>query len=137
MTEEQISPQELDALNKDLEQANKTLVSEEVQKKIDAAKQEARAEAAKDAEVQSKLKELEAEKAALIKQKEEQEKKAAEELAKLKEKVDSVISSKAVISGQNPFNGEKKGELLSEKEADLIEKASFEALLNKRENINN
>lgn len=127
---EEVTPEELEALNKDIESATKNFVSAEVQKKIEEAKAQAKAEAEKDFNVQQRIKELEAEKERLAKEKEEQEKKAAEELSSLKSKVDAVISSKATIASQNPFKSEGAASFTDD-EANVIERASFEALLNK------
>jgi len=100
----EFSDKELEELNLQMEKAQKALVSEEVQKQLESEKEKARAEALKEFEVNAKIKELEAAKAELERQRKEDQLAAARQLAELKAKVDSLTASRAVVSAENPFS---------------------------------
>jgi len=101
---EEITAEELESINKEIEEANKSLVSEDVAKVIKLEKEAAKKEAEKEFLVNQRVKDLEAEKIALAKEMEHSEKEAAAKLEKLTERVNSLISSKATVKNDNPFN---------------------------------
>jgi hypothetical protein len=91
----ELSQEDLDSINKDLELAKNSLVSEEVQKKVEAAKaevEEKHALAAKDQEIENLRKQLES-----------KEVETAETLTKMNEKINSLIGSKAPKRMDDPF----------------------------------
>lgn len=98
-----MTQEEIDKIKADIADAENKLVSQGTQDVIAKAKEEAKAEALKEVEVQKKLEELEKEKESLVKSKEDQEKASSEELAKLKTKVDELTTSKQSIAGEDPF----------------------------------
>jgi len=136
MVEEKVTVDELKKIQEDLDSANKKIVSEDVRKQLDDAKAKAKEEAAKEFETNQKIKELEAEKATMKKESEDREKAASEKLAELTEKVNNYVSSKAPVNSSNPFEAPESRLPTEdlEKSADDIERASFEALINRRVN---
>jgi len=130
-----ISTTELEELNREIEAANKKLVSDEMSKTIAAEREAAKLEAQKEFMVNQKIKDLEAEKEKIQKEKEDAERKSAEQLNVLKTKVDSLISTKAVVSTENPFRNEPvesqkvSVDRLTDEQVDDIERNSFEAFL--------
>ncbi len=125
---EQISAEELEKLNKDIDDTTKKLVSDETAAQIQEAKEEAKKEAEKEFAINQRIKELEDEKAKLEEQRIAKEKEAAEQLTALKSKVDELTSSKAVVQGDSPFKEESQTapSEISEEVADDIERQSFE-----------
>lgn len=102
-----IDKTEWDQINKDIESAKGSIVSKEVEAKIQAAKEEARKEAEKEMLVNQKIKELEETNQKLQEAKEAKEKEAAEQIEKIKAKVDELSSSKASVQQDNPFTNGK------------------------------
>jgi len=102
-TQEEITQEEIDAINKQIEEANKKLVSDDVSDLIKKEKELAKKEAEKEFMVNQKVKELEAQ----LKQKEEEriasEKASASQLQAIMEKVNALTASKAPVSNDNPF----------------------------------
>ena len=98
-----LSKEDIDAINRDIDNVKSKLVSKETQDVISKAKEEAKAEALKEVEIQRKIEELEKEREELAKAKEDQEKLANEELSKLKTKVDELTTSKQTIASEDPF----------------------------------
>ena len=139
MVEEQtkVSEEELAKIKQDLQSANTNIVSAEVQKQIDDAKAQAKVEAEKEFATNQKIKELEEEKAKLKAEQEAKEKDAAEQLAKLTEKVNDLTSSKAPAKSDSPFESTNEtpnsGFKPTEEDADEIEKASMEVFLKERQ----
>ena len=131
---EQISKEDLDKLNKDIDTATTKIVSDDTAKKIQEAKEEAKKEAEKEMLTNQRIKELEQEKEKLLADNTSKEKEAAEQLAALKGKVDELTSSKAVVSNDSPFNEtpvieediKTKIDKLTEQETDDIQRQSFE-----------
>jgi len=127
---EQISQEELDKLNQDIENTTKKLVSDDTAKKIQEAREEAKKEAEKEMLINQRIKELEEEKEKLKADQISKEKEASEQLTALKGKVDELTASKAVIKSESPF--EDKEELsksidkLTPEQEDEIERQSFE-----------
>ena len=103
MAETELTPEEKAAIQKDIDDANKTLVSDDTRVAIEKAKVEAKAEAAKEFEVNAKIKELEAEKEKLKQDQIIKEKEAAEKLVELTNKVNEMTTSRAAINTQDPF----------------------------------
>jgi len=135
LNNEDILKAELDELNKEIEEANKSLVSDDVAKVIKLEKEAAKKEAEKEFLVNQRVKELEAEKDALAKAKEQAEKEAAAKLEALTQKVNGLISSRAPVTTENPFNAQPPAEStpsladISDEQAKDIELASMEAFL--------
>jgi len=134
---EQITKEELEQLNKDLDSAKSNIVSNEVTKKIEEAKEEAKKEAEKEFITNQRIKDIEEEKKQLQSKQEEAEKKAAEEIEALKTKVNEMISSKSSISQEDPFskeggNADSSIESLSDEDTDAIEKRSMDMFLSRR-----
>jgi len=135
-TQEEITTEELDALNREIEEANKTLVSEDVAKVIKLEKEAAKKEAEKEFLVNQRVKDLEAEKDALVKAKEQSEKEAAEKLEALTKKVNSLVSSQAPVKNENPFNepqpAQAPSDNLTKEQMDNIEEASMVEMFGKQ-----
>ena len=133
MAEENINEADIDALNKDIEDAKSKLVSKETEDKIVAAKEEAKKEAAVEFETNQKIKELEAQNEVYKKQMEDKEKEAAEKITMLSEKVNSYIESKAVVTNDNPFaKNNTSNEEISDEDIKNIEQQSFTAFVEGR-----
>ena len=98
-----LSPEEINKINKDLEEAKANLISDEVQQKINEEKEKARVEFEKEALVNEELKNKQLEIEGLKKKMEEDQRRTAELIAKFEGKLDELTSSKAPISMQNPF----------------------------------
>lgn len=132
---ETMTPEELQNLQKEIDEANKNIVSDEVQKKIELAKQKAREEAEKEFTVNQKIKELEKEKEELVKKQQEKEIENARRLEELTKKVNDSISSRAVAPSGSPFTDPTPStpgdtiENMSQDQVDQIERESFDALI--------
>lgn len=129
-----INEADIEALNKDIEDAKSKLVSKETEEKLSAAKEEAKKEAAKEFEVNQRIKELEAQNEVYKKQMEDKEKEAAEKITILSDKVNSYIESKAVVSNNNPFDNKtnNSNEQVSDEDIENIEKQSYAAFVDER-----
>jgi hypothetical protein len=140
---EVIAADELEALNREIEEANKSLVSEDVAKVIKLEKEAAKKEAEKEFLVSQRVKDLEAEKNALIKAKEQSERDSAAKLEALTQKVNGMISSRAPVKNENPFNEKPPADTtldvskLTDEQANDIELASMEAFFEAKSKINN
>jgi predicted nucleic acid-binding Zn-ribbon protein len=111
---------ELADLDKQIQSQTESLI----QKARDEAAQKAREETMREVELQRKAEEAQRDKEAMERRVAEVEKKASEEVSKLKEQVNSLISSKAVVQGDNPFGTTKD---LSRQDVDVIEERSAKA----------
>lgn len=137
-TAEEIANDELEELNREIEEASKSLVSEDVAKVIKLEKEAAKKEAEKEFLTNQRVKELEAEKLALQKEKEQAEKEAAAKLDALTQRVNGLISSRAPVQAESPFNAPALAEEstsidnISDEQAKEIELASMEAFWNRR-----
>ena len=130
---EGISKEDIDAINKDIDDAKDKLVSKETDEKIEKAKAEAKAEAEKEFYLSQKAKELEEENKKLKEQMEAKEKEAAEKLTELTNKVNDYVESKAVISNDNPLDKVNADvEKLDDEEIAKIEDESFKAFIEER-----
>lgn len=98
-----LTPEEKAAMQKDIDDAKKSLVSDDTAKAIEKAKSEAKAEAEKEFLVNQKIKELEEEKEKLKQEQITKEKESAKQLEELTKKVDDMTTSKAAINTQDPF----------------------------------
>jgi len=126
-----LTPEDKAAMQKDIDDAKKSLVSDDTQKVMEKVKAEAKAEAEKEFAVNAKIKELEADNKKLLDIQVEKEKESATKLDVLTKKVDEMTTSKANVVQQDPFKGNQpvdiktKVDSLSDNEAlDLQEKAS-------------
>ena len=141
--QEEIAEDELEALNREIEEANKSLVSEDVSKVIKLEKEAAKKEAEKEFLVSQRVKDLEAEKEALNKAKEQSERDSASKLQALTDKVNSLISSRAPVKNENPFNEKPPADdtfsvdKLTDEQATDIERASMEAFFEAKNKIRN
>jgi septal ring factor EnvC (AmiA/AmiB activator) len=129
-----LSQADLEVLQRSIEEANAKLVSTEVQEQIKKAKEEAKKEAEKEMITNQTIKDLEERLAKKEKEKQELEKNTAEQLGTFKKQIDTLISSKAVVNTNSPFDKPKDTEIkkvidISEDEAQAIEKDSFAAML--------
>jgi len=134
-SKEEISAEDFAALEKELNMANDTLISRETAEQIKAAKEETRKEVEKEFLTNQKIKEMEE----ALKQKDvekaELEKKTAEQLDLLKNKVNEMASSRAVVKTESPFDSKPPEATqvdISDEEAEEIQKASFHALLERK-----
>ena len=109
-TKEEVSQEDLKALEQAIEDANKTLVTDDVQEQIKVAKEQARVEAEKEFAKNQKIKEMEEQ----LKKKEEEnvaiQKQAADQLAALKARLDDMSASRAVAPTQTPFDKQPQEE---------------------------
>ncbi len=131
----------VDELHKEIDAANKKLVSEEVSQIIAREKEAARKEAEKEFLVNQKLKDKEQEIEAMKKAQLEKERQASEQLEMLKRRLDELASTKQPVAIQNPFAGQPSSQHatqshsildLPESSLDEVEKASFSALLERK-----
>jgi hypothetical protein len=124
---------DIEAINKDIEDAKNKLVSKDTEAKILQAKEEAKKEAAKEFEVNARIKELEEDKKKLQESIELKEKEAAEKIANLAQKVNNYVESKAVINKQNsPLDKTIDLDKVSDEDIDKIEQESFNAFINEK-----
>jgi len=132
-TPEEVTQEEIDAINKEIEEANKKLISEDVSELIKKEKELAKKEAEKEFLVNQRVKELEAE----LKRKDEEriasERASASQLQAIMEKVNALTASKAPVHNDNPFANEPsappQSKELDEDTASEIERASYIAFM--------
>ena len=103
-TKEEASQDDLNALEKAINEANDSLVSKDVQEQVKVAREQAKMEAQKEFETNQKIKELEAQLKAKEDEKVELQKQTVEQLQALKTKVDDMTASKAIAPTQTPFD---------------------------------
>jgi hypothetical protein len=133
--------EEIEKLNKEIEEAKKQMVSEDVEKKIMAEREAAKKEAEKEFLVNQKIKDLEREKLELQQKNEAVQRQTSQQLESLKAQVDRLMSSKAVITQDNPFKREpqpdvnKSVDMMDEATIDKIEEKSFEAFMESKSRI--
>jgi uncharacterized protein (DUF3084 family) len=132
---------DLEALRREIEEADKKLVSEDVSKLIKQERELAKKEAEKEYLINQRLQEKEAEIAKMKEASVEEQKKNAEQLAYLKSKLDELVASKQVVNNDNPFRNDKVAPQIADpiahmtdKDLDELERASFQAMLDKRNN---
>ena len=101
--ESPLSEEDIKKLSDDIDNAKSTLVSKETQSAIEKAKADAKAEAEKEFTTNQKIKELEEQKQQLEASVKAKEESAAQELEKLKQAVNEMKASKAVVQQDNPF----------------------------------
>jgi hypothetical protein len=130
---EDIAQEELDELNREIEEANKSLVSEDTSKLIKLEREAAKKEAEKEFLVNQRVKELEAEKEQIKKEAAEKEKAFALKMEALTNRVNGMVASKAPVVNDNPFNAQppapnpNQSTEFTEDEVRDIELASMEA----------
>ena len=132
----------VEELHKEIEAANKKIVSDEVAQLIAKEKELARKEAEKEFLVNQKLKDKEAELEAVKKAQLEKERANAEQLEALKRKVDEMAASKQATVVPNPFSTSSaptpsittSPSVLSLSDAQLleVERESLSALLGRK-----
>lgn len=132
----------IEELHKEIEAANKKIVSEEVSQLLAKEREAAKKEAEKEFLVNQKLKDKEAEIEALKKAQLEKERATAEQLELLKRKVDEMAASKQGTPIANPFSTPAQEAPQSpplpsvlkmpEAQLDEVETASFAALLGRK-----
>jgi hypothetical protein len=132
----------VEELHREIEAANKKIVSDEVAQLIAKEKEAARKEAEKEFLVNQKLKDKEAELEALKKAQLEKERANAEQLEALKRKVDEMAASKQPTVVANPFSAptptvspsQPLPSVLNLPEAQLseVERESFNALFTRK-----
>lgn len=130
-----LNNEDLDKLEKDMDNARNTLVSKETEDKIAQAKEEAKKEAEKEFLVNQRIKELEEEKVKLAEDKAKKEEEVAKQLEEMKEKLNAAITSRAVPTANNPFNDKPSSsniDKLSDDEVNQIEQASYLAFEKRR-----
>lgn len=125
------SEEELSQITNDIKKAREGLVSKEVEQKINQVKEEAKREVEKEFLMNDKIKQAEMEKAQLQAEMEKIQKQSAEELERLKSKVDELISSKAPVKTDDPFKKhtdiKNSIDFLSDEQVSDIEEASARA----------
>jgi Skp family chaperone for outer membrane proteins len=123
--------EDIDAINKDIEDAKSKLVSKETEDKIAQAKEEAKKEAEKEFAVNQKVKELEEANQKLQEEKEAKEKEAAEKIANLAEKVNTYVESKQVVTNnETPFGSNNTDvEKIPDEDIEKIENESYVAFV--------
>jgi len=126
-----LTPEDKAAMQKDIDDAKKDLVSDDTSKAIEKAKVDAKAEAEKEFATNAKIKELEDANKKLLDEQTEKEKKSAEQLDALTKKVDDMTTSKANINQQDPFQATPQPDMKSKIDSisdegalDLQEKAA-------------
>lgn len=126
-----LNQEDIDAINKDIEDAKSKLVSKETEDKIAQAKEEAKKEAEKEFAVNQKVKELEEANQKLQEEKEAKEKEAAEKIANLAEKVNTYVESKQVVTNnETPFGSNNTDvEKIPDEDIEKIENESYVAFV--------
>lgn len=104
ISKEEVSKEDLDALEKAISEANSTLVSQDVQEQIRVAKEQAKKEAEVEFLKDQKVKELEEQLKKEAESKIQMQKEAAEKLEALKARVDQMSASRAVAPVTTPFD---------------------------------
>lgn len=132
----------VEELHREIEAANKKIVSEEVSQLLAKEREVAKKEAEKEFLVNQKIKDKEAEIEALKKAQLEKEKATAEQLELLKKKVDEMAASKQGVPVSNPFSAQPAPATPSqplpsvlkmpETQLEEVETASFAALLQRK-----
>lgn len=100
---EELTKEDLDQINKDIQDVKQSLVSKETQDAAEKAKKETEERIKQELELKNKLAEQEKANAEMKKKIEETEKLAADKLMTLQKKVDDLASSKAVLNREDPF----------------------------------
>lgn len=109
-----------EALEKDIKDAQSKIVSEEVQKKIQAEREEARRQAMAEFEKEELAKQQKAEIERLKQEQEAKEREAAKRFEDLQKKIDEMSASKQVIpSNENPFKSKDEFNVNKLNEADM------------------
>lgn len=126
-----LTEEERAQIQKDMEDARKTLVSEDVESKIRQAKEEAKKEVEKELQMKAELEKAKAEAEELRKKNEEAQKQAATQLDALKKRVDEMTASRAPTSVVDPFgnpsrltDGSHPIDSLNDAEIDKLEERS-------------
>jgi TolA-binding protein len=101
-----ITKEDVEQIEKDIQDAKSSLVSKEVDMKLEEMKTKAKEEALAEIEMQNKLREQEEQNRKLQEQLEAKEKEAAEKLNSLQQKVDEMVGSKAAFQPVDPFKNE-------------------------------
>ena len=129
--ESTLTKEDIDAINKDIEDAKSSLISKETDMKIEEMKKQAKEEAMKELEVQRKLEEQERMNKELQEKLNEKEKEASERLSRLQAKVDELASTKQAMKPADPFQVQEAGKIniksLSEDDINDIETNSARA----------
>lgn len=140
-SEDTFTLEEIEKLNREIEETKRKVVSEDINQKITAERDAAKKEAEKEFLVNQRVKDLEREKEELQKKNEESQRNAAAQLEALKAQVDKLMTSKVVAVGDNPFkkpeeNSTKETGLnvdgMDDEELRIIEEASFQAFLEQK-----
>jgi len=135
-THEEVTQDEIDAINREIEEANKKLISEDVSELIKKEKELAKKEAEKEFLVNQKVKDLEAQLLKEQEAKKDAERQTAAQLQALMEKVNALTAAKAVVQNDNPFKNDPqeppKPTELSNDVADEIEHASYMAFMDSK-----
>ena len=125
---------ELDAIQRDIESAKSSLISDEAKQQIQRAREEAKKEAEAQFLVNQKIKEQEALIEQLKQEKIQKEQEFNEKFQSMESKINDMVSSKAPVNVENPFKqpGDSKpvsAETMSDDMINDIEKASGEQFL--------
>lgn len=97
------SKEEIEQIQKDIDSAKSSLVSDETKKEIQQAKEEARKEAEKEMLIKQEITDKEKLIEDLKRQKIEQEKEFNDKFKSMEDKLNDMVSSKAPVSNTNPF----------------------------------
>lgn len=124
------TPDEQSQIDRDIEEAKKSLVSKETQAQIEAAKAQARKETEAEMLIKQKLEKLEEENKKLREAQVAKEAETAKVLDELRAKVNSAIGSRAPAKMEDPFQEPAQGKLAVDRLSDAqiadIEKRSAE-----------
>jgi len=106
---DEISEEEQKAIEADIAKARSSLVSKEMEERLERVKQEATAQATKEAEIKHQLEESQRKQKELEEQMRNKEAEYAKSFDALKSKVDEMTSSKAPVNIQDPFKQPTNG----------------------------
>ncbi len=128
----ELTTEQVESLQKDIDDAL-SKVKNKSTTEIDRIKEEAKKEAEKELQERQEAKAKEDENSNLKKQLEEQAKQSEADIKAIKEKMDTMIASKAVITNDNPFTEGKQGlDKYSDADLSVIEKNSEKLFFDQR-----
>lgn len=141
MSKDEVSKEELEALQKDIEKAATSLSAKERDEVQKSAREEGKKEAEKEFQLQKQLEEAEKKRQELEQKLEKTQQSAAEELKKIQERVDEMAASKQVVpQPEDPFKksdevdkwSDDKIREIEEKSAVAFFGADYETMMSQR-----
>jgi small-conductance mechanosensitive channel len=139
MAEDEMSKEEKEQLEKDIQEVKQSLSSKDKEEAVKAAKEEGRKEAEKDAQLKETLSSYEKSQKELEQKLKQQQEDGMKQLEELKGKLNEMAESKAHVEPKNPFvdestDSQARVDSMSDDDLDAIEEASKQAFFDERQN---